>query len=154
MKKTLLLLLSLSLLWALPAHAQSTADPVLPGYLGTIGCNGKNSVCFQPSSPPVNSAALEASHVFKASAGTLFGLSVTATSAAGYVLIYNSATAPSNGAVTPVACYYIPSAPGTIGIAFTPFPLKMGTGITAVFSTTGCFTQTSSSTAFFLGEVL
>lgn len=152
--KKLFLLLTLSLFWCLPARAQSTADQVLPGYLGTIGCNGKNQVCFQPSSPPINSAALESSHIFKATAGTLFGLSVTATSTAGYVLIYNSATKPSDGAVTPVACYYISAAPGTIGIAFTPFPLKMGTGITAVFSTTGCFTQTSSSTAFFLGEVL
>lgn len=152
--KKLLLLLSLSLIWCLPAHAQSTATTTLPGYMGTIGCNGKNTVCYQPSSPPVNSAALESSHIFKATSGTLFGLSVTATSAAGYVLIYNSATKPADGAVTPVACYYISSAPGTLGIAFTPFPLKMGTGITAVFSTTGCFTQTSSSTAFFLGEVL
>jgi hypothetical protein len=151
MKKILALLL---LLIPSTVFAQSTATTTLPGYMGTIGCNAKNSVCYQPSSPPVNSAALEASHVFKASAGTLFGLSVTATSTAGYVLVFNSATAPANGAVTPVACYYIPSAPGTIGIAFTPFPLKMSTGITAVFSTTGCFTSTGSATAFFTGEIL
>lgn len=150
--KKYLVLLSLSLLWCLPAYAQ-VAQPIVPGYQATTGCSGANIPCWAPAATPVNSAALESSHVFKATTGTLFGLSVTATSAAGYVLIYNSTTAPADGAVTPVACYYIPSAPGTVGIAFTPFPLKMSTGIVAVFSTTGCFTQTGSATAFFLGEI-
>lgn len=152
MKRYLVLIVALALLCG-PVRAQSTATTVLPGYMGTIGCNGKNSVCYQPSSPPANSAAAEGSHVFKASAGTLFGLSVT-SSAAGYVLVYNSATAPADGAVTPIGCYYLSAGPGTIGIAFTPFPLKMTTGITAVFSSTGCFSQTTSATAFFLGEIL
>lgn len=148
-----LILTILGLLFAMPLYAQ-TANQVLPGYLAISGCPGGSAPpCFKPSATPVNSTATEANHVLKASAGTLFGLSVT-SSVAGYVLIYNAASAPSDGAVTPVACYYLSSSPGTLGIAFTPFPLTMSAGITAVFSTTGCFTQTSSSTAFFSAQVL
>ena len=136
------------------AHAQ-TAQQVLPGYLQLTGCpgGGRSSPCYQYQANPVRSAATEGSHVLKSGAGTLFGLSVTA-SAAGYVLVYNATSAPSDGAVTPIACYYNSSGPGTLGVAFTPFPLQFTTGITVVYSSTGCFTQTTSSTAFFLGEVL
>lgn len=146
------LLRILLLLIAAPLYAQSTSDPIIPGYLGTLGCSGTNTTCWKQAGNPVRSSTTESSHVLKSSAGTLFGLSVT-SSAAGYILIYNATTAPADGAVTPVACYYLASGPGTLGIAFTPFPLNMSTGITAVFSSTGCFTQTSSSTAFFSGQV-
>ena len=148
-----LLLTLLVVLLASPLYAQTTANQVTPGYLTTTGCPQSGTSCFKPAATPVNSAATEANHVLKASAGTLFGLSVT-SSAAGYVLIYNAISAPPDGAVTPVACYYLSSGPGSLGIAFTPFPLNMSTGITVVFSSTGCFTQTSSSTAFFGAQVL
>lgn len=151
MKKLILTLLAL--FFAMPLQAQTTAQQVTPGYLGTTGCPGANIPCFAPSATPVNSAATESSHILKTGAGTLFGLSVT-SSAAGYILIYNATSVPSNGAVTPVACYYLSSGPGTLGIAFAPFPLTMSTGITAAFSTTGCFTQTLSTTAFFSAQVL
>ena len=153
MIRRLLLILLLSLL-SCPVFAQtSTAIQVLPGYLGTTGCHGSFANCYQFAAIPQNSAAAESSHVFKASAGTLFGLSVTSGASAGYVLIFNATTAPADGAVTPVACYAI-AANTTLGIAFTPFPLALSTGITAVFSTTGCFTKTASATSFFLGEIL
>jgi len=150
MKKVLILLSFFALCGV--SHAQ-TAQQVEPSYPTITGCPGGITACFRSSNVPVNSATTESSHVFKASSGTLFGLSVTSSSA-GYVLIYNSATAPSDGSVTPVACYYLAGSPGTLGIAFTPFPLRMSTGISVVFSSTGCFTQTSSSTAFFTGEIL
>lgn len=60
--KKLLLLLSLSLAWCLPAHAQSTAAQVTPGFLTTSGCPGGQFSCFLPYSaanplPVIASAA-------------------------------------------------------------------------------------------------
>lgn len=101
---------------------------------------------------PIKSAAAETAHVFKASSGTLYGFSVTNGASAGYVLVINAAADPGNGAVTPSACYQLP-ANSTVGVSYNGAPLTMNTGITAVFSTTGCFTETQSSTAFFSGQV-
>lgn len=151
MKKILSLVFALMLLAGV-ANAQSAMN-VQPGYLTITSCPGGNTPCYKASTNPVNSASGEASHVMKASAGVLYGFSVTTGATAGYVLVYNLTSAPSNGAVTPVACYAVP-ATSTIGVAFTPLPLNMTTGITLVFSSTGCFTQTTSATAFFMGEVL
>ena len=136
------------------ASAQSTAQQVLPGYLTINGCPSTPlTPCYKYSTNPVNSAAGEASHVFLNKPGTLYGFSVTSGASAGYVLIYNLTAAPVDGAVTPVACYALPASQ-TIGVAFTPLPLNMTVGITAVFSTTGCFSQTSSATAFFTAQIL
>lgn len=135
------------------ALAQSVAQPVQPGYLTVNSCPGGNTPCYKASTNPVNSASGEGSHVFKNVPGVLYGFSVTSGASAGYVLVYNATSAPADGAVTPVACYAL-AANSTIGVAYTPLPLNMTTGITAVFSTTGCFTQTTSATAFFMSEVL
>lgn len=151
MKNVLFIILSFFALCGV-SRAQ-TAQQVEPSYPTITGCPGGITACFRSSNVPINSAATESSHIFKASSGTLFGLSVT-SSASGYILVYNLAAPPSDGAVTPVACYYLSSGPGTLGIAFTPFPLRMSAGISVVFSSTGCFTQTSSTTAFFTGEIL
>lgn len=147
-------LLILFLLLAEPAYAQ-TAAQVLPGYATVNSCPGGMTACYKSTASPVNSAAGEASHVFLNKAGVLYGFSATNSSAtAGFVLVYNATSAPGDGAVTPIACYALP-ATSTIGVAFTPLPLAMSTGITLVFSTgANCFTQTSSAVAFFLGEVL
>lgn len=139
--------------FALPLFAQSTATPVTPGYLTVTGCPGNGTPCFKSSTNPVKSATGEASHIFKSSAGVLYGFSVTSGASAGYVLVYNATSAPGDGAVTPAACYAVPAS-STVGVAYTPLPLNFTTGITLVFSTTGCFMQTSSATAFFIGEVL
>lgn len=98
------------------------------------------------------SSSAESSHVLKSSAGSLLGLIVTAGASAGYVLVYDAKTAPSNGTVTPVLCFYMP-ATSTIVEAWETHPLAFNNGIVAVFSTTGCFSQTTSSTAFIHGQV-
>ncbi len=156
------------LLWSAPAFAQSTATPVLPGFLTTTGCPSGQTVCYLPysatnplavtSAPsttggitPVVSTAAESSHVFKASAGNLYGYQVTAGAAAGYVMIFNATSAPVDGAVTPIKCVVVP-ANATVGVTADP-PEAFSTGITAVFSTTGCFTKTASATAMFSGDV-
>lgn len=47
MNKVRFLLLTLSLSWCLPAHAQSTGEETTPGLLTTSGCPGGASVCFK-----------------------------------------------------------------------------------------------------------
>jgi hypothetical protein len=104
---------------------------------------------------PVVSTAAEASHVLKASAGNFYSLAVTAGASAGYVLVFNAISAPADGAVTPVECIAV-AANATVTIPSSgafDIPVRYSAGITAVFSTTGCFTKTASTTAFFSGKV-
>jgi hypothetical protein len=137
-------------LLAFPAWAQ-TPTQIVPGYQTTGGCKGF-SPCWASTSSPINSASAEGSHIFKTTSGNLFGFSVTTGATAGYVLVFNSATVPADGAVTPVACYVAPAS-NTLGVAFTPVPLTLSNGIVLVFSTSGCFTKTISATSFFLAEI-
>ncbi|MDE2106108.1 MAG: hypothetical protein KGL39_53290 [Patescibacteria group bacterium] len=101
----------------------------------------------------VVSSAAESGHVFKASAGNLYSAYVTTGSTAGFLMIFNATSAPADGAVTPIHCIQAP-ANQTVSLSFNPGPAEVfSTGITAVFSTTGCFTKTASATAFFHGAV-
>lgn len=93
----------------------------------------------------------ESNHVFKTTAGFLYSMSVTTSSTAGYLMLDNATSAPSDGGVNPFACYGIP-ANSTLAIPIT-YPIPFTTGITAVFSSTGCTTQTKSATAFFQAQV-
>jgi len=80
---------------------------------------------------PVVSAALEASHVFKAAAGNLYSAYATSTTgAAGYFVCIN-ATSISAGAITPVDFVAICAGPTTVGINYSPGPpAAYSTGIT------------------------
>lgn len=90
--------------------------------------------------------------VAKASAGNLYGYNVTSGASAGYVLIFNATSAPADGTVTPARC--IPLAANTgIEVDMRGQPTFFSTGITIVFSTTGCFTKTISATAFISADV-
>lgn len=99
---------------------------------------------------PVVSAAAEGSHVLKASPGNLYALYVVDTGAvAGFIMVFNATTAPANGAVTPIHCVPV-SASGYNFLNFAPQPPEFySIGIVAVYSSTGCFTKTTSATAFF-----
>ena len=96
---------------------------------------------------PSATVAVASSLIVKASAGNLYGVNVTAGASAGYVLIYNRTTAPADGTVTPVKCIPVAANAG-IDWNFRSVPLYFATGIVVAFSTTGCFTQTLSATAF------
>lgn len=102
---------------------------------------------------PVVSTAAEGSHVLKASAGNLYGVYATVGASAGYLMVFNATSAPADGAVTPLVC--VPVAANQVTSFSFPggVPARFGTGITAVFSTTGCFTKTISATAFISGMV-
>jgi len=126
--KSILIALVLALI--LPAQAYALGNPVVS----------------------VQSTVAESSHVLKATAGSLFGFSATSGASAGYVLLFDAATAPNDGTVTPKLCYSIPAS-STTGASWIDYPLAFNTGIVAVFSTTGCFTKTASATAFFNAQV-
>ena len=94
---------------------------------------------------PVVSASAEASHVLKAGAGNLYSVYASnLTATAGYLVVVNSATAPGDGAITPLECVPLP-ANGFASINYNPGPPAVfATGITAVItSATTCFTKTT-----------
>lgn len=102
---------------------------------------------------PVVSASAEGSHVLKGSAGNLYSVYATSGATAGYLMVFNATSAPADGAVTPVQCMVV-QANSTRGLTFNSGPPESyATGITVVFSSTGCFTKTVSATVFFHGSV-
>lgn len=110
------------------------------------------SQCVVPAGGPgtaVVSAAAEGSHVLKAAPGCLLSTYVTIGATAGYLMIFNSTTVPADGAVTPIECIPVAASSYTF-LNFAPQPPEwFSTGISAAFSTTGCFTKTVGSGAFF-----
>lgn len=114
-----------------------------PAYAFTSSILG-NPIAVQQS------AAAENSHIFKTSAGFLYGISVALASTSGYLMLFDATTVPADGAVTPIVCYPIASAINQpISI---PYPIPFQNGIVAAFSTTGCFSKTGSP-AFFAAQV-
>ena len=101
-----------------------------------------------------NSSSTEASHIIKTSGGVMYGLTVTNGASAGYVLMFDATTVPSDGAVNPVGCYAIPAGPITVAIPQIAYPRPFVNGIVVVFSSTGCFAKTASSTAWFSWQTL
>lgn len=99
-----------------------------------------------------SSTAAASNLVLKASEGNLYHLTATIGATSGYLMLFDATSLPSNGAVTPVYCAPVTSN-GTNGFIALEFstPKRFGTGITAGFSTTGCFTLTASATGNFFG---
>jgi hypothetical protein len=106
-----------------------------------------------PPIAPVISTALEASHVIKGSAGSLFDWYVTTTQFPGYVMIFDATSAPADGAVTPKMCFAVGAGSTFISPAGKP-PTVFATGITFVFSTTGPFIKTASASAFISAKAI
>ena len=103
---------------------------------------------------PVKSAAAEGSHVLKASSGYLAWLTTTIGATSGWLMLFDAAAAPVDGAVTPAYWFPVNSngTNGALALSFDPW-LPFGTGIVAVFSSTGPFNKTVSNTAGFIGGV-
>ncbi len=100
---------------------------------------------------PQASTAAETSHVVNAAGVGAFihGASITTGATAGFFMILNAAADPGNGTIAPTKCVQV-AANQTAGISADPdtawdFPK----GVVLLFSTTGCFTETQSATAFF-----
>lgn len=137
-----------------PGTPQTTAETI-QGNAGGIPV----PVSPAPSSAPTSaialtaSALLESNHVLKAAAGNLYGLSITTGATAGYLLVFDATTPPADGAVLPKLCYPVAANQWTTTIGGTGIPMAFVSGITVVFSTTGCFSKTASATAFFSAQV-
>lgn len=131
-------LLPFALLMALLSPAQAQTNCLVPAsFPGT----------------PVVSASAEAAHVLKAAPGCLIATYVVTGAASGYLMVLNATSKPIDGAVTPIHCVPV-AANSSQFINFAPQPPEWySTGITVIFSTTGCFTKTESATAFFHGLV-
>lgn len=113
------------------------------------GAQAQSSSLNAPASASRTSVA--ASDLSVAGQHTLLGFTVAAP-AAGFVMVFDAVSAPANGTVSPAACYPIPT-PGagqwsSLSMANTPIAVGVTTGITIVYSTTGCYTLTKSATAF------
>lgn len=138
---------------AAPSYVEGSTNALSQNLSGDLRTLAKISSAT-PGITSVVSSTAESSHVLKAGAGTLYGLDVTTGAAAGYVMLFNATSAPADGAVTPIKAWVV-SANSSLGVSFIPGPpLAFSAGITATFSTTGPFTKTASSTAFFSGEVV
>lgn len=108
---------------------------------------------------PVVCGSAVSSCVFKAGAGNLYSAYAECTAAC-WLMIFNSTTAPSNGATTAgvasgnmVECVDVAAA-SSKSISFSGMPPEVySVGITAAISSTACATLTLSTVAFVKGSV-
>lgn len=117
--------------------------PVQPGQPCPVAVTPSGAVAA--GIVPVSSGAAASSLVIKASAGNLFGVYATNTTATnGFLLVFNAASAPADGAVVPLACVSM-AGNSTASISYDGgAPARYGTGIVAVLSSgANCFTKTT-----------
>lgn len=124
---------------ALPLPAGAATSALQPS-LGTSTAPSANVLSAQrPAVTSVTSMAVEASHVLKASAGQLVRLAVTST-AAGFILVMNSATVPADGAVALLDVPLAIAAGQTLVVDY-PSPLVASIGISVCISNAASFTK-------------
>ena len=129
------LLAALIALLPAAAWAQSTAMPVLPGFLTTTGCKNGQSVCFVPSAGP-----LAYSLSTSASVGTSSGTLLAAGAANRALLICTLPASSANvwlnltgGAAVASAGVAVPGGGGCALLSSGgPLPLPAATAITAI----------------------
>ena len=98
---------------------------------------------------PNASAALETSHVVPNGALILHGASITTSTIAGFFMVLNAPADPGNGPVRPAKCVAVAATSSATLTADPNTAWSFPAGITLIFSTTGCFTETQSATAYF-----
>lgn len=141
------------------AWNSSTWNPVRTIVGAVSAGTGNLAVSTAPHSAAAGALAagaspsVEGSRVACAAACNSYGFSVTSGGSAGYLMAFNATSAPADGAVTPIMCRVI-AANATLEVGHGEMPMRWSTGLTLVFSTTGCFTKTISATAFFDYRVL
>lgn len=97
---------------------------------------------------PIATATVSNGVIVSARPINAYRLGMTSGASAGYFMVFNRTTIPADGVVTPVFCRAV-AANSSISMVFPNNPARFGTGLTLVFSTTGCFTKTASATAYF-----
>ena len=154
-----------------PSPAPYVPNPTsgLPPIPGTVQfCwNGTVLAACGSGIPPTPLAGIvpgiagsaAASVVLKSSSGTLFSVYAT-SSAAGWLMIFNATSLPSNGSTTAGTAtgnmqHCVPlAANGTTSITYNGGPPEpFSAGIVAAISSTGCATLTAESTGFIHGIV-
>ena len=99
------------------------------------------------ATPWTSSTAAEACHVFATRPVNMTGYSVTSGATAGFIMVFDAATAPADGAVTPALPAQTIAATATVQYQPTLSPARFGNGLVICFSSTGPFTKTASATA-------
>ena len=98
---------------------------------------------------PQATTAVATSVVVSAAPALLHGASITTGASGGYFLALNATADPGNGAVTPLKCVAVAANSSATMTADSATSWLFSKGIVLVFSTTGCFIEAQSATAFF-----
>jgi hypothetical protein len=85
--------------------------------------------------------------VAKVTAGNLYGLELSQTAAANFIMVFDATAVPADGAVSPKKCFALPATATNFAIQW-PTPVRFTTGIVMVLSSTGCATKTVANAAF------
>jgi hypothetical protein len=98
---------------------------------------------------PQPSTAAESNHVYCTRPCLLRSLYITTGATAGYLMTVDAAAAPAAGgaAIAPINCVAV-AANATLALDYGDTGEPYSTGLVAIFSTTGCFVNTASATAF------
>jgi hypothetical protein len=140
----------------LSAIALSTLSPATTKSINQSP-NINDPAVVQAISPvaSISTGSLAANQIVSAVPANLYSFEVSAdatlSAAAWWIMIYDAASAPVDGAVTPKKCFAQASGTTSYAAAF-PTPVVFSTGITIGASTTGCFSKTASTHAFISGD--
>lgn len=122
---------------ALPAFAQSTANPVLPGYQATdsTSCPGTITPCFVPYVGGNKSALnITANTVVKASPGRVFRVTVIAAPATTAVTINDATTTGGASAANTVLTIPVGASVGTV--FYIDWPMANGIVVAGITTAT------------------
>jgi opacity protein-like surface antigen len=99
---------------------------------------------------PISSTVAEANHVICTGPCLLRSLYITTGGTAGYLMTVDAASPPAAGgaAIAPLNCVYAP-VNTSLSLDYGDTGEPYSTGLVVIFSSTGCFTNTASATAFF-----
>lgn len=117
-----------------PTGTQNVSGPISLAYTGT-------------GYAPTKTSTISQGLVAKSSAGQLWSIYATnTTGVAGYFMVFDSATLPADGTVTPSECVQLPANSATSLSFNSGPPATYSSGIIGFMSTTGCYTKTTSGT--------
>ena len=138
-------------LWLLLGCVVAVAQPTPPGP-GAVAPSSAAAVGIVPGI----AGSASSSVVLKASAGNLYSVYATnSTATAGFLIVLNATSDPTSGTVTPLACVPLPAS-GAASVNYIPTPSGLySVGITAVLSSAStCFSITEGTiTGFIAGTV-
>lgn len=102
---------------------------------------------------PVATSVAAGTLVVKTTPGQLLSVTCTAGATAGYLMVFDAASAPADGTVTPIWVSELIAINGSYTFQAGAGPgLRCNTGISLAFSSTGPFSKTASATAFIAAQ--